>query len=117
VYRSQSEIVAGGGLPQPLQELGELIETKLSEAPGGKGTEIAARLRSGDPSGAPATLSRITGSDPRQSVRRALRESKQLLEAGEVIRLDPKPEGNRPRTPGGALVDLTSKRAMGEGVL
>jgi hypothetical protein len=117
VYRTQDQVAPGGQYPQPLLELGDLVEIRMSEAPGSKGTELAARLRSGEPAGASAVFARVRGTDPRQALRRALRESKQLLETGEVIRLDPKPEGHRPATPAGALIDLASRRSSGEGVL
>ena len=117
IYRSEDEIAPGGQYPQPLSELGDLIEIETRKAPGGKGTEVVARLRGGDPMGASAWVERLKGTDPRQAVRRALRESKQLIETGEIIRLNPKPEGRRPATPGGVLVDVVSKRSMGEGVL
>jgi hypothetical protein len=117
VYRPQDEIAPAGQFPQPLAELGELVEIRMTDAPGGKGTELAARPRPGESAGALAALGRATGNDPRQAVRRALRESKQLLEAGEVIRVNPKPEGHRPASPAGKLTDLVARRSMGEGVL
>jgi hypothetical protein len=117
VYVPKDRVAPDGQYPQPLQELGDLVDIRVSDAPGGKGTELAARLRSGEPTGALGMAGRVSGNDPRQAVRRALRESKQLLETGEVIRLDPKPEGHRPHTPTGALVDVISERSMGEGVL
>jgi hypothetical protein len=109
--------VAEQPLPRPLAELGDLVEIRITVAPGGKGSELAARLRYGEPDGMSAQVRRAAGTDPRQAVRRALRESKQLLETGEVVRLDPKPEGRRKHTPGGALTDLVADRSLGEGVL
>jgi hypothetical protein len=87
------------------------VETRLSAAPGGRGTEIAARPRN-SPTG---PLRRVAGTDPRQGVRRALREVKSLIEAGEVVRPDEPTTGRR--TPGGALVRLLTRRAGGEGRL
>src|SRR6266850_393762 len=40
-----------GGLPAELAELaelGDLVEVRVREAPGGRGTEVAARLRDGE---------------------------------------------------------------------
>jgi hypothetical protein len=55
---------------------------------------------------------RLAGVDPRQDLRRALREAKALLEAGEGLRPDTPHD-----TPGGKLVGLLSRRCGGEGVL
>jgi len=99
----------------PLDEaVAELdVETRLAEAPGGRGTEAGARLRHGPVD--PAPVRRLAGKDPRQDVRRALREMKSLVEAGEVVRPDEPTTGKR--TPGGALVRLATRRAGGEGRL
>jgi hypothetical protein len=88
------------------------VETRVTPAPGGRGTEVAARLRD-----APATgvVRRVAGQDPRQDVRRALRDMKSLVETGEVVRPDEPTTGRR--TPGGALVRLATRRAGGEGRL
>ncbi|ADB31044.1 hypothetical protein Kfla_1950 [Kribbella flavida DSM 17836] len=74
VYRSIDEI--GETLPEPLAELGDEIEVRLTPAPGDKGTEVAARLRS------------ATGQDSAdklRTLRRALRDAKQILEVGWVL--------------------------------
>jgi hypothetical protein len=117
ILRSEAQIAPNGVLPQPLLMLGELVDVRMSPAPGDRGTEVAVRLRSSEPRGLRSVILRARGTDPRQAVRRALRESKQLLEAGEVIRNHPQPEGRRPATPGGALVDILAQRSSGEGVL
>jgi hypothetical protein len=117
VYRPIEQVAPDGEFPLPLRELGDTVDIRVTDAPNGKGTELAARLRSGEPVGATAILHRTKGDDPRQKVRRALRESKQLIETGEIIRLNPKPEGHRPATAAGALIDLASRRSPGEGVL
>ena len=90
---------------------GDEVETMVSAAPGGRGTEIAARPR--HPSG--GAVARLAGNDPRQEVRRVLRDVKSVLETGEVIRTDPPTTGRK--TPGGALVRLVTRRAGGEGRL
>ncbi len=104
-------------VPGPLAELGDLVEVEVRAAPGGKGSELRARLRSPEPSGAASAAVRLSGEDPRQRVRSALREAKQLIEVGEVLRVDPTPHGRRTATPTGALVEAATKRAGGEGVL
>jgi hypothetical protein len=104
-------------VPAPLAELGDLVEVEVRPAPGGKGTELRARLRSPEPTGVASTAARLSGDDPRQRVRIALREAKQLIEVGEVLRVDPTPHGRRTSTPTGAIVEAATKRAGGEGVL
>jgi hypothetical protein len=59
-------------LPGSLTEIEGEVEIKLSAAPGGRGTEIAVRIPEG---------SAVTSGD----VRRALRETRSLLEAGDVL--------------------------------
>jgi hypothetical protein len=109
VYRPVEEI--RNRLPEPIDELGERVEVRVRPASGDKGTEVAARLREPGPSG---PVARLTGRDPRQEVREALRRAKSLLETGDVLRPD------SPSThpgPGGKLVQLASSRAGGEGRL
>ena len=89
----------------------------MRAAPGGKGSELRARLRSPEPTGAASAAARLSGDDPRQQVCAALRKAKQLIEVGEVLRVDPTPHGRRTSTPFGAVVDVATKRAAGEGVL
>lgn len=102
-------------VPEAFRDLGPEVETRLRPAPGDKGTEIAARLREPEPTGAGQFAARLSGADPRQHVRRALREIKSCLETGEVLL--PDEPTSAPRTPGGHLVDLATRRAGGEGVL
>ena len=104
-------------VPAPLADLGDLVEVEVRTAPGGRGSELRARLRSSEPTGAASAAARLSGKDPRQRVRAALREAKQLIEVGEILRVDPTPHGRRTSTPTGAIVDLATKRAGGEGVL
>jgi hypothetical protein len=92
-------------LPAPLKALGSLVEVRVTPAPGDKGTELAARYR--------ATPSE----EEIGRLRAALRASKQLLETGEVLRMDPRPHGHRAQTPGGRLLDGAVARAKKEGVL
>jgi hypothetical protein len=117
ILADADEISPGGVLPDPLRRLGSKIEVRTTDAPGDRGTELAARLVDGEPTGVRAALGRLTGRDPRQLLRIALRESKQLVEVGEVIRLDPRPAGSRPATPAGLVIDLLGRRSLGEGVL
>ena len=104
-------------VPGPLAELGDLVEVEVRPAPGDKGSELRARLRSPEPTGAASAAARLSGDDPRQQVRVALREAKQLIEVGEVLRVDPAPHGRRSSTPVGAVVERATERAAGEGLL
>ncbi|RRQ25268.1 hypothetical protein DK926_24115 [Rhodococcus sp. Eu-32] len=117
IDRSPDEVMPNGVLPQPLAALGDRIEVQVREAAGGKGTELAARLRQPEPSGLGSVAARVSGDDPRQQVRAALREAKQLIEVGEVLRVDPTPHCTRTATPTGKLVELATRRSGGEGVL
>lgn len=116
ISRPPDVVTPDGRSPAPFASFGEFIQVRVSEAPGGRGTELAARLRPGE-TGTVDAVARLVGQDPQQLIRKLLRESKQLAEVGEVLRLNPKPEGERRATPGGALIDLAARRSSGEGVL
>jgi hypothetical protein len=92
-------------LPAPLAALGSRVEVRVTPAPGDKGTELAARYR-------------VTPSEEEVGrLRAALREAKQLLETGVVLRMDPRPHGARKQTPQGRLLDGVAANAKREGVL
>ena len=113
VFREPSDVDTTE-LPAPLAEYGDRIEVRFRPAPGGKGTELAARLRDRPSSG--SALSRLNGSDAQADLRSALRRAKQLIEVGEVLAVDPAPRGRRTATPGGALLEAWTKRAPKAGV-
>jgi uncharacterized membrane protein len=117
VNKAPGEVTPDGNLPKPLADLGDSVEVRITPAADSKGTELAARLREPEPSGAGALPARLSGRDPRQAVRSALRESKQLLEVGEILRVDPQPAGDRTPTPMGKLLETATRRAGGEGVV
>jgi len=101
VQRSEADVV---GAMSPLTALGSGIETRLSTAPGDRGTELAARI--------------LPGSDLEpDELRIALRQTKQLAEAGEIAVVNPAPHGHRPSTPQGLLLDRVAKAAEGKGIL
>jgi hypothetical protein len=74
VFKPMDEITTSGRLPEPLERLGDAVVVDLRPAPGDRGTEISVR---------PLT----TDVDDR-AVRRALRESRSLLEVGYVLHPD-----------------------------
>ncbi|WP_442933506.1 hypothetical protein [Micromonospora sp. CPCC 206060] len=106
VNRSRTDLLPAGELPEPLARLRHAVQVRLRPAPGGKGTELAARPRGSD-IGLPGLAAHLTGDDPRLVVRAALRATKQLAETGQV--LDPgrtpptwHPSGAPGRTGGGS---------------
>jgi len=117
INRDPDEVMPDSRVPGPLARLGDLVEVQVAAAPPGRGTELRARLRRPEPTGVAGAAARLSGHDPRQQVRSALREAKQLIEVGEVLRVDPAPHGRRSATPTAAIVDLATKRAAGEGLL
>jgi hypothetical protein len=113
LFREPTDIDAAE-LPVPLAEFGDRIEIRVRPAAGGKGTELAARLR--DRPSSNGAVRRLAGSDPEADLRSALRRAKQLLEVGEVLAVDPAPHGERTATPGGALLESWTRSAPKAGV-
>jgi hypothetical protein len=114
INRPPEEVAPGGRLPEPIAKLGDEVEVQVNRAVGNRGTALAARLRR-EPTGVTGAAARIRGTDPRQAVRQALRESKMLIETGEILQPD-KP-GTTKRTLTGRPLDLVVSRARGEGRL
>jgi len=79
------EVLPDGKAPAPLADWQDAIELRTVPAPGGRGTELGARLRDPYTDRAPDGLD---GETPVQKLRSALRRAKQLLETGEVLRAD-----------------------------
>lgn len=115
VNRSREELAPGGRLPDPIAQLGDGVEVELHPAPGGKGTELAVRLREGEPGGVGDLTARLSGDDPRLAIRTALRRSKQIAETGEV--LSPDRPGTATRTLLNRPLEMAVRRAGGEGRL
>ncbi|MEO3769581.1 hypothetical protein [Micromonospora sp. B9E7] len=90
VDRPPEQVLPDGRWPEPLRRLDGAIEVRVRPAPGDRGTELAARpLAGGTP---PAGLAaHLVGDDPGLLVRRTLRQVKQHVEAGEVLRADRSP--------------------------
>ncbi|MGY0004594.1 hypothetical protein [Micromonospora sp. I033] len=91
------EVLPSGRWPEPLRPLDGAVELSARPAPGGRGTELAARLPGGGPA-LPGLAAHLLGDDPGRFLRRLLREAKQLVETGEVLRAD----RSRLDRPGGA---------------
>ncbi|MEV4121838.1 hypothetical protein [Micromonospora sp. NPDC049645] len=87
VDRPPEQVLPDGQWPEPLRLLDGAVEVRVRPAPGDRGTELAARPRAGvtPPTGLAAHL---VGDDPGLLVRRTLRQVKQRVEAGEVLRAD-----------------------------
>lgn len=96
-------------LPAPLADLGDQIEVRTAAAPAGKGTELRVRLREQPASG--SAPQRLSGSDAQAELRSRLRQAKQIIEVGEVLRVDPAPHGERRSTPGGLLLEAWTRVA------
>lgn len=99
VNREPEEV---GSQPQPLHDLGETIQIRVRPAPGGRGTEIAARCVDAGPDGV-------------RALRRALRETRTLVETGELLLPDAPPTTRR--TPLGAPLAYATRHGRQEGRL
>ncbi len=113
VNTTPDQVTADGRLDKAVAGLDADVETRVTPAPGLRGTEVAVRLRTPEQGG---LLRRARGKDPRQEVRRALRNLKSVVETGEVMRPDSPPVTGKP-TPGGKLIRFATRRAGGEGRL
>lgn len=115
INRPVEEVVRDGQPPAPITELGDLVEVRTRAAPGGRGTELALRLRDGVPSGISGVAARVKGDDPVQAVRKALREAKQLVETGEI--LSPDRPGTSRSTPLNRPLEMVTGHGREEGRL
>jgi hypothetical protein len=115
INRPPDEVMPGDRPPGPLAEMVDKIDLQMRRAPRNRGTELGARLIQPVPTGPAETIARLTGDDPRQKLRKALRETKMLLETGEILQAD-KPPTTRP-TLRSIPVKLATRRARGEGRL
>jgi len=103
----------GGRPPAELADLGDLVEVRVREAPGGRGTELAARVRDGKRYGLGSATGRLRGTDPVQRVRAALRRAKQEAETGEVLHSDG--SGSTDRSLRTLPADLLDRHGLDEG--
>lgn len=104
-----------GRLPAELAGLGDLVEVRVRAAPGGRGTELSARLRDGERSTLASAPRRLRGTDPAQRLRAALRRAKQKAETGEVLLADRSGTGERSLR--GLPADILDRHGLDEGRL
>jgi hypothetical protein len=95
---------AAGRTDTPLAALGDAVEVLVRPAPGDRGSEIAARLRSG-----------AAGVDQVRELREALRDTRQVLEVGWVTH--PDRPGTTKATPLNAPLRAATAHGKGEGRL
>jgi hypothetical protein len=115
IDRPHDGLLADDRLPEPLDELGEGVEVHVRAAPGGRGTELAARIRDGAAPALRGMAAHVTGDDPRLALRTALRQTKQLAETGELLSPDGPP--TRRHTVVVEPLDLAIQQAREEGWL
>lgn len=105
IYRQPEDVqtqVDGSG---PLSRMRGEIELTARQAPGDKGSELAARPTAPDGGSV----------DRRRALREALRETKSILECGAVV--EPSRPGSSHPGPAGHLLRAVTKRAWGQGRL
>ncbi|MEV2238730.1 hypothetical protein [Micromonospora sp. NPDC049891] len=97
VDRPPEQVLPSAAWPEPLRRLDGAVEVAVAPAPGGRGTELAARAR---PHAVwPGLAAHLLGDDPGLLVRRTLWQVKQLVETGEVLRADRTPGERGPVPP------------------
>ncbi|WP_435821164.1 hypothetical protein [Micromonospora lupini] len=87
VDRPPEQVLPDGRWPEPLRQLDGVVEVRVRSAPGDRGTELSARPLTGAATAA-GLAAHLVGDDPGLLVRRTLRQVKQRVEAGEVLRAD-----------------------------
>jgi len=110
ILAQPQDVLGADDTPPFFDDLRDSVEVEARPAPADKGTELRARLRE------PAS-SEDDAAEAAKEIRVALRRAKQVIEAGEVLRVDPTPHGERKATPTGAVVDEATERADEEGLL
>jgi uncharacterized membrane protein len=92
----ENELIAWRTLPS--SEVDHAGSVWFKDAAGGRGTEIRVELQYSPPAGVVgAVLARFRGEEPTQQIEADLRNLKQILEAGEAVRVDGPP--NEPAPP------------------
>lgn len=103
------EVVNSSGVDRgPVADLGDRVEIGAAAAAGDRGSELRARWT--------PTPSGDAGSTGRSSeLRLALRRTRQLIETGEILAVEPQPAGHRPRTATGSVFDAVVRRSAAGG--
>ncbi|WP_144872467.1 hypothetical protein [Microbacterium sp. 1.5R] len=101
-----------GDYPEPLRRIAHVLDVRVDPAPADKGVELHARVRPDL-----QTADVFGDESPDQALRAALRDAKQLIETGEILRATPRPHGHRSVSLFGAAVDRAEADAKGRGVL
>jgi hypothetical protein len=114
IDRTEAEIAPAGLLPAQLAELGSAVEVEMRPAPGQRGTELAVRAL---PAPEPGSAAQGDVDVSPGHLRQVLRQVKQVAEVGEVLIAEPRPEGRRPATLAGKLVDKAEQGSDRGGVL
>jgi hypothetical protein len=91
VNRDIADITLKSKHLKPLMDLGNAIEVLIAPAPGGRGTEIAARLTEPD-------VTDKASRDLLAKMRAALRNTQWLVETGEILKPDKPPSTHRTLT-------------------
>jgi hypothetical protein len=105
VYRQPDDVQTQVDAPGALSRMRGEIEVTVRPAPGDKGTELGARPTASDGGSV----------DMRRRLRAALRETKSILECGEVV--EPSRPGSSHPGPAGQMLRAVTARAWGEGRL
>ncbi|MDO3687641.1 hypothetical protein [Micromonospora sp. C28ISP2-4] len=90
VAAAPEQVLPAGRWPEPMRRLDGAVEVWARPAPGGRGTELAVRPLGGECT-LPGFAAHLVGDDPGRFLRHVLRQTKQLLETGEVLRADRSP--------------------------
>lgn len=85
---SPQRLASRSDLPEPITRLGDAVDIKIAPAPGDRGTELGARLRDMPRTKIVGMVNRHPEEDPRRMVEQALRDAKEIIETGEVLRGD-----------------------------
>jgi hypothetical protein len=101
VNLAPQDVGSPGRWPEPIAELGDVVEVRVRPAPGDRGTELAVRARAGHRPGESSDAAELT-----ERIRVALRHSRMLLETGEVLQPD------RPSTTTPTVTSLPLRLAL-----
>lgn len=109
IAETPGEKIAWKSLPE--SDLDSAGSVRLSDAPGGRGTEIRVEMQYNPPAGAVgAYVAKLFGREPEQQMASDLRRLKQLLESGEIASTEGQPKGGN-----GKMAARTQHQKTSEG--